>query len=420
MQKRTPARNKLTEPQRGAPAPQGRGSREFRVTGNDAPIQVGSGEVTLGGHADRGLTLEALYETGALGRLRLDVRMRLVADLTQSLAWLHANQRLMAAQPHLLITPSTIVIGLDGVARVDVRAARKISSENGKAETSYLAPEVVNGDPSADHRADIYSVGVLCWEALAGRRIDDTEDALPQARTRGRGGDGSEGIPSDVPAALGGGARAERDTGRRGPRARPAPKPSYTRLKVPPPLELPVEAEWLVPFAQVVLQAISYNPAERPQDCRPLLMLLDALDPAHFATQQEIADVIQGLNTLGTLCVPEPTLPTTDASCQEEPGTPAMLRSAHRSCEATELEQCSQPRLPEPRRVPQPHLPEPEPEPTPVAVAEPIAQPRPAPATSGWRALMGQAGSMWFIGVLMCIALLGSLAGYIAATAAAP
>ena len=34
---------------------------------------------------------------------------------------------------------------------------------------AYMAPEQAAGDPSADHRADIYAFGVLAWELLAGR-----------------------------------------------------------------------------------------------------------------------------------------------------------------------------------------------------------------------------------------------------------
>ena len=98
--------------------------------------------------------MAALYDIGVLERLRLEVRVRLLSDLAQSLAWLHANPRLMAAHPHLVIAPSTIVIGLDGVARVDVRAAKK-HSERSPAEMDYVAPELISGG-TADHRADIY------------------------------------------------------------------------------------------------------------------------------------------------------------------------------------------------------------------------------------------------------------------------
>ena len=50
------------------------------------PASFGNGETTLGGHVDRGLTLSALYDIGVLERLRLEVRVRILSDLAQSLA----------------------------------------------------------------------------------------------------------------------------------------------------------------------------------------------------------------------------------------------------------------------------------------------------------------------------------------------
>src|SRR5690606_11874123 len=131
MQRKSSAQHKaVVDAQRSAAAqPAARVAREPRSAPAAILGQNGSGETTLGGHVDRGLTLAALYDIGVLERLRLEVRLRLLADLAQSLAWLHANPRLMAAHPHLVIAPSTIVIGLDGVARVDVRAAKKPESE---------------------------------------------------------------------------------------------------------------------------------------------------------------------------------------------------------------------------------------------------------------------------------------------------
>src|SRR5262245_15639468 len=147
MQRKSSAQHKaVNDAQRSAAAQSAaRAAREVKVI--PAPVsRTTSGETTLGGHVDRGLTLAALYDTGVLERLRLEVRIRLLSDLAQSLAWLHANPRLMAAHPHLVIAPSTIVIGLDGVARVDVRAAKKQESERNPSEADYVAPELLAGE----------------------------------------------------------------------------------------------------------------------------------------------------------------------------------------------------------------------------------------------------------------------------------
>src|SRR5688572_19825688 len=252
MQRKSTTRQKaVTNAQRGlaGQAALARAPRDVEVTPVPAPSSHGSGETSLGGHVDRGLTLAALYDTGVLGRLRLEVRIRLLADLTQSLAWLHANPRLMAAHPHLVIAPSTIVIGLDGVARVDVRAAKKRESERNPTEIDYVAPELLGGE-NADLRADIFSLGVLAWEALAGKRIS-APDAWPSDVQRSPEDAASS---SDLPAALGGGT--QRDPLRRKAPARPAPKTSHSRLRIPPPLVLPDGGEWAKTLAELALQAM--------------------------------------------------------------------------------------------------------------------------------------------------------------------
>jgi len=325
------------------------------------PAQAGSGEVSLGGHADRGLTLAAFYDTGVLERLRLEVRVRLIVDLSLSLAWLHANPRLMAAHSHLLIAPSSVVIGLDGVARVDVRAARKRTGEGAAAaESEYLAPELLGATARGDHRSDIFSLGVLVWEALAGRRL-------------------LEGVPV----------------------------PQRRQAVLAPTLTLPVDGEWALPVLELALQAISHDVQARPQDSRSLVARLEALDPQRLASHQEIAEVVQGISAAATLCVAEPTLPSADATCQEAPL--AVGRSALASC-CTEVPSCAQP-LPRQVRLPA------------VAVRSPVASPAealtatPTPARDA-AALRGQAAGpalrVWFLVGLACLATLGVFAGYMA------
>lgn len=373
------------EPKLAGPPPS-RGSGEMAI-----------GEMTLGGHVDRGLTLAALYDTGVLGRLRLEVRMRLFADLTQSLAWLHANPRLMAAHPHLVVAPSTVVIGLDGVARVDVRAAKKKESEGRPFEVDYVAPEVLAGDPSADLRADVYSVGALGWEALAGKRLGDAGAAASGERPVG--GDASD---PDLPLALGG--RPERERLRRKPEPRSDATPSGTLGRPQPPaVTLPDEARWATPLAELVLQALASEPGARPPDCRPLLAALELIVD-HLATTQEIAEVVQGISRVDTLCMPEPTLPDVDAACQAESG--AQLGFMDRlPCAGAAPESCAQ------RQVPAVHRVEAAPsapvEETPVPPTAPSAVEPPPSAAAGRH-------RVWFIAGMLWLAVLSVVAGYVA------
>lgn len=364
----------------------------------------GSGEVTLGGHADRGLTLAALYDTGVLERLRLEVRVRLLADLTQSLAWLHANPRLMTAHRHLLIAPTTVVIGLDGVARVDVRAAKKRTGDQSELEAQYAAPEVVSGSPNADHRADIFSLGVLIWEALAGHRLDaaPTDAWTSPARRAGDDADGLEGVP----LALGPGA--PREPAQRRTNAAPR-KASFSRMKAPPPLTLPPGGEWAIPIAELALQAISQEPGQRPADCRSLLALFDALDPALLATNQEIAEVVQGISAVATLCVPEPLLPTPDASCHEPD---SGVNRAHRDVCFTATLECARGEVSEARRVGAPGAPPGRPEPSAEIARAPLSAAVRPDAVTVRRARYSPRA--WFMAGLLWLAVIGSLAGYVA------
>ena len=385
QQKKSTSRGKPADSQR---RPAGRSGQTMLA------VPPSSGEVTFGGVADRGLALSAFYASGVLEKLRLEVRVRLIMDLTLSLAWLHENPRLMAAYSHLRITPSTVVIGLDGVARVDVRAAKKRSSELADVELEYLAPELSVAGAAADHRADIFSLGVLAWEAMAGRRLFEGS-APSQALSSGAEDEG------DVPAALAGMARADRERRKTLPRGA---KASHSRLRLaPPPLSLPAGAEWALPLCEIAMQAMNLDVSLRPQDCRSLLERLASLEGEHLATHQEIAEVVQGISGVHTLCTPEPRLPNIDATCQEEAPASAPRPTLGAVCsEAREV--CANPPPPAPRVQPTFELPPATPPSQPRAVTEEQSESTsasPAPRNA------------WFWVGLLWLATAGLLAGYV-------
>lgn len=290
-------------------------------------------EVTLGGHVDRGLTLGALYEIGIFERLRIGVRVRLLADLSASLAWSHSNQRLMAAYPYLALSPSIVVIGLDGVARVDLRAAKKLLRE-GTLSAEYGAPEIASG--IADQRADLYALGVVIWEMLAGKRLLGARAPSPPARK----GSQRELGPEATPIVLGGAPVVRREM----PRAPREPEgtKSHTRLRAVPFPVLPSDASWALPLAQMAVQAMHEDPERRPRDCRALLEWFDSLDPALLASHQEIAEVVQGIASVSSLCEPEPSLPRVDSRCAA-PGMNDAAEAASVSRCADVRDACAQP-----------------------------------------------------------------------------
>jgi serine/threonine-protein kinase len=67
---------------------------------------------------------------------------------------------------------------------------------------AYIAPEQARGE-EVDRRADVFAVGVMLWEALAGRRYADEKDMkeLRRKRSAGEGPRLRDAVP-DVPRAL--------------------------------------------------------------------------------------------------------------------------------------------------------------------------------------------------------------------------
>lgn len=78
---------------------------------------------------------------------------------------------------HRDISPQNIMVGFDGSVRVadfGIATALKRSTQTGagviKGKCAYLSPEQASAEP-LDGRCDLYALGVVAWEALAGRRM---------------------------------------------------------------------------------------------------------------------------------------------------------------------------------------------------------------------------------------------------------
>jgi eukaryotic-like serine/threonine-protein kinase len=105
----------------------------------------------------------------------LEVTLRVLVDVLSGLSAVH-NLRDAKRQPlklvHGELTPECVLVGLDGVARMVGAHRMRAGSATPKSSASgYLAPEVLLADDAADGRADVYSVGVMLWEALSGRPL---------------------------------------------------------------------------------------------------------------------------------------------------------------------------------------------------------------------------------------------------------
>lgn len=159
-------------------------------------VDLVSGELTIASELIEGATLEDLRaaaqrerEAGGEDLLTLPIVARVLVDVLAGLAALHGLRDGMNAPLgaiHGEVCPANIVVGKDGVARiVNVLRPRPVRVGAGSEAVAYAAPETLDTDGTDDPRADVYSVGVVLWEALAGRRLrDDTSAARILARQR--------------------------------------------------------------------------------------------------------------------------------------------------------------------------------------------------------------------------------------------
>jgi eukaryotic-like serine/threonine-protein kinase len=129
-----------------------------------------------------GDTFARLLARGAQSKQRIPyaVTVRVMLD---TLAGLHAAHEMTddAGQPlsivHRDVSPQNILVGVDGIARITdfgvARAASRLSTTRSgqlKGKLAYMAPEQARGG-GIDRRADLFSCGIVLWEALALKRL---------------------------------------------------------------------------------------------------------------------------------------------------------------------------------------------------------------------------------------------------------
>ncbi|MFK7984534.1 MAG: protein kinase [Sandaracinaceae bacterium] len=83
---------------------------------------------------------------------------------------------------HRDVTPGNVLVGVDGIGRISdfgvAKARARITKTNPgivKGKAGYIAPEVILGR-DVDARADVFSMGVLLWNALTGKMLFDKKD----------------------------------------------------------------------------------------------------------------------------------------------------------------------------------------------------------------------------------------------------
>jgi serine/threonine-protein kinase len=140
------------------------------------------------------------------GPLPVEDAVRIAGEVADALAYAHD-----LGVVHRDIKPENVLLSHTHAAIADFGIARALVGAESAAITTgasvgtptYMSPEQADGDPALDHRADIYSLGCVLYEMLAGRPPypGPTSQALVSQHA-------SHPIPSvrarraDVPAAL--------------------------------------------------------------------------------------------------------------------------------------------------------------------------------------------------------------------------
>ena len=106
-------------------------------------------------------------------RVSVDDAVRIGRDVLDALAYAHKHNVV-----HRDVKPDNIVLASDGAMLLDFGIARAIEAAGDEKLTrsgftvgtsSYMSPEQVVAVRDLDHRSDLYSLGCVLFEALAGR-----------------------------------------------------------------------------------------------------------------------------------------------------------------------------------------------------------------------------------------------------------
>ncbi|MGH7655834.1 MAG: serine/threonine-protein kinase [Gemmatimonadaceae bacterium] len=180
---------------------------------------------------------QAIHEHGSKKPFTLREVVRILHDVSDALAYAHARGEI-----HRDIKPGNVLRSGHHAVVTDFGVAKAISASlpavgmttSGMAigTPAYMAPEQLAGDSAADHRVDIYAVGLLAYELLTGEA--PFNETSPQATLAAQ--------MTREPVAV-----------------------SRKRADVPPAL------------AALVMKCLAKMPEQRPQTAHELVAELDAM-----------------------------------------------------------------------------------------------------------------------------------------------
>jgi serine/threonine protein kinase len=208
------------------------------------PARIGLGFESAGSNQKTLAEVEDVL--GGPGRLSLPYSLRWLLDVLTGLGVLHRTLGFV----HGEVAPESIVLGEDGVGRlIPVVRAHWVRGEQRPPERLYyLAPEKLLGD-AVDVRADVFSVGVMLWEALSGQR-------LLEAYT----------VDDIIARLMGGGI----------PRA-----------------SVPEGEAWTAPLSEIAARAIAIDPARRFGSVAEMKAAIEATSQRYLASAPGMAELFQ-------------------------------------------------------------------------------------------------------------------------------
>jgi eukaryotic-like serine/threonine-protein kinase len=159
-----------------------------------------------------GVSLASLLKTA---RATLPLALH-VSILAQVLAGLHHFHELcdLDGTPldavHRDVSPQNVMVLHDGpvkvldfgIAKVSAPGEQATSTGIVKGKLHYMPPEQLIGDRKIDRRADVFAVGVMLWEAIAGRRMWDGKTDAETMRGLAMGELPRLPSDADVPSSL--------------------------------------------------------------------------------------------------------------------------------------------------------------------------------------------------------------------------
>jgi serine/threonine protein kinase len=144
-----------------------------------------------------GQPLHAILRRVGRPSVPLDIHLRVLVDMLRGLDYAHSLADFNGTPLNVVhrdISPQNVFVTYDGQVKLVDFGIAKVAGANSntqegmfKGKLSYVAPEQVRCD-KIDARADLFAVGVMLWEAIAGRRLvskDEDERSIISRRVNG-------------------------------------------------------------------------------------------------------------------------------------------------------------------------------------------------------------------------------------------